>query len=50
MNSSEHVADLLFISKQCVVSEAASQLMKLVHQTLQVIKSENLTVKLLFHI
>lgn len=31
----DHVADLLFSSERCVVSEAASELMKLVHQTLR---------------
>ena len=36
-HSSDHV-DLLFLSERCVVSEAASQLMALVHQTLQVSK------------
>ena len=37
-HSSDHVVDLLFLSERCVVSEAASQLMALVHQTLQVSK------------
>ena len=37
VHSSEHVVDLLFLSERCVVSKAASQLMKLVHQTLKVI-------------
>ncbi|KAL9257403.1 Centromere/kinetochore protein zw10-like protein [Drosera capensis] len=32
---SDCVVDLLFLSEKCVVSEAASQLMKLVHHTLQ---------------
>ncbi|GMH12024.1 hypothetical protein Nepgr_013865 [Nepenthes gracilis] len=31
----DRVVDLLFLSEKCVVSEAASQLMKLVHHTLQ---------------
>ncbi|KAI9178581.1 hypothetical protein LWI28_028176 [Acer negundo] len=35
VHSSEHVVDLLFLSERCVVSKAASQLMKLVHQTLK---------------
>ncbi|XP_043804728.1 centromere/kinetochore protein zw10 homolog isoform X2 [Manihot esculenta] len=35
VNSSEHVVDLLFLSERCVVSKAASQLMELVHKTLQ---------------
>lgn len=35
-HSSDHVVDLLFLSERCVVSEAASKLMALVHQTLQV--------------
>ncbi|XP_022758984.1 centromere/kinetochore protein zw10 homolog isoform X5 [Durio zibethinus] len=35
INSSKQVVDLLFSSERCVVSKAASQLMELVHQTLQ---------------
>ncbi|KAH9793479.1 Centromere/kinetochore protein zw10-like [Citrus sinensis] len=35
VDSSEHVVDLLFMSERCVVTKAASQLMKLVHQILQ---------------
>ncbi|KAK2648859.1 hypothetical protein Ddye_016348 [Dipteronia dyeriana] len=35
VHSSEQVVDLLFLSERCVVSKAASQLMKLVHQTLK---------------
>ncbi|TXG55440.1 hypothetical protein EZV62_020696 [Acer yangbiense] len=35
VHSSEHVVDLLFLSERCVVSKAAFQLMKLVHQTLK---------------
>lgn len=35
-SSSDLVVDLLFTSERCVVSEAASQLMKLVHETLKV--------------
>ncbi|KAH9745020.1 Centromere/kinetochore protein zw10-like [Citrus sinensis] len=35
VDSSEHVVDLLFMSERCVVTIAASQLMKLVHQILQ---------------
>ncbi|KAK1568779.1 hypothetical protein Q3G72_028604 [Acer saccharum] len=35
VRSSEHVVELLFLSERCVVSKAASQLMKLVHQTLK---------------
>lgn len=38
-DSSEHVVDLLFMSERCIVSKAASQLMKLVHQILQVVYS-----------
>ncbi|KAL2938761.1 Centromere/kinetochore protein zw10-like protein [Bienertia sinuspersici] len=34
-NSSDCVVNLLFSSERCIVSQAASQLMKLVHQTLQ---------------
>ncbi|XP_010321559.2 centromere/kinetochore protein zw10 homolog isoform X1 [Solanum lycopersicum] len=34
-SSSDLVVDLLFTSERCVVSEAASQLMKLVHETLK---------------
>ncbi|KAJ7964764.1 Centromere/kinetochore protein zw10 like [Quillaja saponaria] len=33
--SSKHVVDLLFLSERCLVSEAANQLMELVHQTLK---------------
>ncbi|KAF8410789.1 hypothetical protein HHK36_003326 [Tetracentron sinense] len=36
-NSSEHDVDLLFLPERCLVSKAASQLMELVHQTLQVV-------------
>lgn len=32
----DRVVDLLFSSEKCMVSEAALQLMKLVHQTLKV--------------
>ncbi|KAK4745323.1 hypothetical protein SAY87_011635 [Trapa incisa] len=32
---SDHIVDLLFLSDRCFVSTAASELMKLVHQTLQ---------------
>lgn len=35
INSSNQVVDLIFSSERCVVSKAASQLMELVHQTLQ---------------
>ncbi|ESQ51881.1 hypothetical protein EUTSA_v10016293mg [Eutrema salsugineum] len=35
VNSSKHVVRLLFSSEMCVVSEAASQLMHLVHKTLE---------------
>ncbi|KAJ4822072.1 Centromere/kinetochore protein zw10 [Turnera subulata] len=34
-NSPEYVVDLLFLSERCIVSKAASQLMRLVHQTLK---------------
>lgn len=37
-SSDSVVKELLFLSENCMVSEAASQLMELVHQTLQVIK------------
>eukprot|EP00261_Vitis_vinifera_P037838 XP_019079081.1 PREDICTED: centromere/kinetochore protein zw10 homolog isoform X2 [Vitis vinifera] len=40
-NSSDHVVDLLFLSERCVVSEAASQLMALVHRTLQLERQLN---------
>lgn len=36
VNSSKHMVRLLFTSEMCVVSEAASQLMQLVHKTLEV--------------
>lgn len=36
VNSSKHIVCLLFSSERCVVSEAASQLMHLVHKTLEV--------------
>lgn len=36
VNSSKHIVRLLFSSEMCVVSEAASQLMHLVHKTLEV--------------
>ncbi|XP_023640732.1 centromere/kinetochore protein zw10 homolog isoform X2 [Capsella rubella] len=35
VNSSKHIVYLLFSSERCVVSEAASQLMRLVHKTLE---------------
>uniref|UniRef100_A0A1J3D0Y3 Centromere/kinetochore protein zw10-like protein n=1 Tax=Noccaea caerulescens TaxID=107243 RepID=A0A1J3D0Y3_NOCCA len=35
VNSSKHMVRLLFTSEMCVVSEAASQLMHLVHKTLE---------------
>ncbi|KFK31100.1 hypothetical protein AALP_AA6G068100 [Arabis alpina] len=35
VNSSKHIVRLLFSSEMCVVSEAASQLMHLVHKTLE---------------
>ncbi|XP_010413935.1 PREDICTED: centromere/kinetochore protein zw10 homolog isoform X2 [Camelina sativa] len=35
INSSKHIVCLLFSSERCVVSEAASQLMNLVHKTLE---------------
>lgn len=44
VDSSEHVIDLLFMSERCVVTKAASQLMKLVHQILQVVNSEYLVI------
>ncbi|XP_073221001.1 centromere/kinetochore protein zw10 homolog isoform X2 [Cicer arietinum] len=39
--SSSHVVDLLFLSERCLVSKAAKQLMKLVHQTLQLERQLN---------
>lgn len=36
VNSYDQVVDLLFLTGRCVVSKAATQLMKLVHQTLKV--------------
>lgn len=36
VNSSKHIVRLLFSSEMCVVSDAASQLMHLVHKTLEV--------------
>lgn len=36
VNSSKHMVRLLFTSEMCVVSEAASQLIQLVHKTLEV--------------
>lgn len=35
---SDHAVDLLFLSEKCLVSEAASGLMKTVHDTLKVSK------------
>ncbi|XP_010556969.1 PREDICTED: centromere/kinetochore protein zw10 homolog [Tarenaya hassleriana] len=35
VKTSEHVAELVFSSERCLVSEAASQLMQLVHKTLK---------------
>lgn len=35
-DSSKHIVRLLFSSEVCMVSEAASQLMHLVHKTLEV--------------
>lgn len=39
-NSSKHIVRLLFSSEMCVVSEAASQLVHLVHKTLEVALSD----------
>lgn len=36
VNSSKHIVCLLFSAERCVVSEAASELMHLVHKTLEV--------------
>jgi centromere/kinetochore protein ZW10 len=36
MRNAKHIVCLLFSSERCVVSEAASQLMNLVHKTLEV--------------
>ncbi|KAH7576677.1 hypothetical protein JRO89_XS01G0129800 [Xanthoceras sorbifolium] len=47
--SSEHVVDLLFLSERCVVSKAASQLMKLVHQTLKDVCLSSTRVALEFY-
>ncbi|WJZ99397.1 hypothetical protein VitviT2T_017845 [Vitis vinifera] len=48
-NSSDHVVDLLFLSERCVVSEAASQLMALVHRTLQDVCLSSVKVALEFY-
>lgn len=48
-DSSEHVVDLLFMSERCVVSKAASQLMKLVHQILQDVCLSSTRVALEFY-
>ncbi|XP_031262217.1 centromere/kinetochore protein zw10 homolog isoform X2 [Pistacia vera] len=48
-HSPEHLVDLLFLSDRCVVSKAASQLMKLVHQTLQDVCLSSTRVALEFH-
>lgn len=49
VDSSEHVVDLLFMSERCIVSKAASQLMKLVHQILQDICLSSTRVALEFY-
>ncbi|XWS36738.1 hypothetical protein CRYUN_Cryun20dG0111500 [Craigia yunnanensis] len=49
INSSKQVVDLLFSSKRCVVSKAASQLMELVHQTLQDVGLSSTRVALEFY-
>lgn len=48
-DSSEHVVDLLFMSERCIVSKAASQLMKLVHQILQDVCLSSTRVALEFY-
>ncbi|XP_073221002.1 centromere/kinetochore protein zw10 homolog isoform X3 [Cicer arietinum] len=47
--SSSHVVDLLFLSERCLVSKAAKQLMKLVHQTLQDVCLSSARVALEFY-
>ncbi|XP_022758980.1 centromere/kinetochore protein zw10 homolog isoform X2 [Durio zibethinus] len=49
INSSKQVVDLLFSSERCVVSKAASQLMELVHQTLQDVCLSSTRVALEFY-
>ncbi|XWS47374.1 hypothetical protein CRYUN_Cryun14cG0146900 [Craigia yunnanensis] len=49
INSSKQVVDLLFSSERCVVSKAASQLMELVHQTLQDVALSSTRVALEFY-
>ncbi|XP_021890126.1 centromere/kinetochore protein zw10 homolog [Carica papaya] len=49
VNSSGHVADLLFLSERCIVSKAASQLMGLVHKTLKDICMSSARVALEFY-
>ncbi|KAL5581769.1 hypothetical protein UlMin_014211 [Ulmus minor] len=49
VNTSEHVVDLLFLSEKCVVSKAATQLMKLVHQTLKDVCLSSTRVALEFY-
>ncbi|XP_028808211.1 centromere/kinetochore protein zw10 homolog isoform X2 [Neltuma alba] len=47
--SSNHVVDLLFLSERCLVSEAAKQLMELVHQILQDVCLSSTRVALEFY-
>ncbi|GAV62426.1 Zw10 domain-containing protein [Cephalotus follicularis] len=49
LKNSKHVVELLFSSQSCVVSEAASQLMELVHQTLQGVCLSSTRVSLEFY-
>ncbi|MBA0732866.1 hypothetical protein Gogos_016929, partial [Gossypium gossypioides] len=49
INSSNQVVDLIFSSERCVVSKAASQLMELVHQTLQDVCLSSARVALEFY-
>ncbi|GMJ00657.1 MAG2 interacting protein 1 [Hibiscus trionum] len=49
INSSDQVVDLIFSSERCVVSKASSQLMELVHQTLQDVCLSSTRVALEFY-
>ncbi|KAE8665151.1 Centromere/kinetochore protein zw10-like protein [Hibiscus syriacus] len=48
-NSSKQVVDLIFSSERCLVSKASSQLMELVHQTLQDVCLSSTRVALEFY-
>ncbi|KAJ8749364.1 hypothetical protein K2173_018853 [Erythroxylum novogranatense] len=49
VNSYKYVVNLLFLSERCVVSETASQLMELIHQTLKVVCLSSPRVALQFY-